>query len=122
MRRALASTFLLCTLAAASCRKSEPGAQGAACEQKDDCISGLSCVDGVCTKIDAGEITTATNYCTTLTSLAGSWTFDTTVIGAEDLAPRGINGHFQMKVHVEGCAGTIELTKTGHDDVVYTKN
>lgn len=122
MRRALASTFLLCTLAAAGCRKSEPGAQGAACEQKDDCISGLSCVDGVCTKLDAGEITTATDYCTTLTSLAGSWTFDTTVIGAEDLAPRGINGHFQMKVHVEGCAGTIELTKTGHDDVVYTKN
>jgi hypothetical protein len=42
------------------------------------------------------------------------------VIGAEDLASRGINGHFQMTAKVEGCEGTVELTKTGHDDTVYT--
>lgn len=122
MRRAFASTFLLCTLAAAGCRKSEPDARGTACERNDDCISGLSCVGGVCTKLDADQVTSASDYCTTLAGLAGSWTFDTTVIGAKDLVPRGIHGHFQMKAHVEGCAGTIELTKTGHDDVVYTTN
>ena len=117
MRRALAITVLALLTAC----KSDPGGEGAACEKKEDCAEGLSCVDGVCTKLEQASEPEASAYCTTLEALAGNWTFDTTVVGAEDLVSKGINGHFQMTVKVDGCNATIALTKTGHDDTVYTK-
>ncbi|PRP96534.1 hypothetical protein ENSA5_36100 [Enhygromyxa salina] len=100
--------------------KSEPGEAGASCKAKDDCVAGLNCLDGKCTKLEDEAAPEPTGYCATLAALAGSWTFDTTVIGAEDLAPRGINGHFQMTVTVDNCEGKIALTKSGYDDVVFS--
>jgi hypothetical protein len=119
MRRALAPiVFAGCLLGAC---KADPGGEGASCEKKEDCADGLSCLDGVCTKLAAEPEAKPSPYCATVEALAGSWTFDTTVVGAEELISRGINGHFQMTVTINGCEGTIELTKTGHDDTVYTK-
>jgi hypothetical protein len=122
MRRALAAIVVLgvVVFGVGGC-KSDPGGEGASCDKKEDCADGLSCVDGTCTKLAAEAEAEPSKYCATLEALAGNWTFDTTVVGAEDLASRGINGHFQMVVAREGCTGTIELTKTGHDDTVYTK-
>src|SRR5690606_28730524 len=62
----------------------------------------------------------ASGYCQTVAALAGTWIFDTTVIGAEDLVPRGINGHYEMTIAVDGCTANVQMTKTGHDDVKYT--
>lgn len=120
MRRALATIVLAGFSSLVAC-KSEPGGEGASCSKKEDCADGLSCVDGVCTKLAPPGQADQSRYCTTVAALAGSWTFDTTVVGAEDLTSRGINGHFQMSTKIDGCAGTIELTKTGHDDTVYTQ-
>jgi hypothetical protein len=102
--------------------KSEPGGEGDACKKKEDCAEGLSCVDNTCSKL-ASEPAPAplTGYCQTVASLAGTWTFDTTVIGAEDLDPRGINGHYEMTVAVEDCTASIQLTKTGYDDVKFAE-
>jgi hypothetical protein len=113
------SLCLLATVTISAC-KSEPASEGASCMKKEDCADGLNCLDGTCTKLVA-DAPAANVYCETLTALAGSWKFDTTVVGAEDLSSRGINGHFLMTAKIEGCAGTIELTKTGHDDTVYSK-
>lgn len=124
MRRTLAPVCLLVlpmSLGLFAC-KSEPGGEGASCTKKEDCVEGLSCLDGVCTNLGGDASAQPTGYCATLAELAGDWRFDTTVIGAEDLAPRGINGHFQMQVSVEDCAGKINLSKTGHDDVEYSTN
>lgn len=122
MRRALATLVLagFSSLSVAAC-KGEAGGEGASCSKKEDCAEDLSCVDGVCTKLATPSEPEPSAYCATVEALAGSWTFDTTVVGAEDLTSRGINGHFQMTVTIDGCAGTIDLTKTGHDDTVYTK-
>lgn len=122
MRRALASLALAgCFSLSVGACKSEPGGEGASCSKKDDCTDGLSCVDGVCTKLAGPSEPEPSRYCATVEALAGSWTFDTTVVGAQDLSSRGINGHFQMTATIDGCAGTIALTKTGHDDTVYSK-
>jgi hypothetical protein len=125
MRRALAAILVTGLASGVGCLlgacKADPGGEGASCDKKDDCADGLSCLDGTCTKLAATDEAEPSKYCATLEALAGSWTFDTTVVGAEDLASRGINGHFQMAVTLEGCTGTIELTKTGHDDTVYSK-
>ena len=111
-----ASSFTAC--------KSSPGEEGAACKTKEDCADGLSCVDNVCTKL-AGEgapaPTQASGYCETVAALAGTWTFDTTVIGAEDLAPRGINGHYTMTVTADNCTANVQLVKTGYDEVQYSE-
>lgn len=96
MRRALATLVLagFSSLSVGAC-KSEPGGEGASCSKKEDCAQELSCVDGVCTKLEAPAEAEPSRYCATVEALAGSWTFDTTVIGAEDLTSRGINGHFR---------------------------
>jgi hypothetical protein len=123
MRRALGTTLLagFASLSLLVGCKDDPGGEGAACEKKEDCAEGLSCVDGVCSKLEAPAEAEPSAYCKTVEALAGSWTFDTTVVGAEDLTSKGINGHHQMTVTVDGCTGNVELTKTGHDDTVYTK-
>jgi hypothetical protein len=119
----LSQAFALCfaLLSATGC-KSTPAAEGAACKAKADCAEGLSCVDNVCTTIsgDASAADPASGYCETIAALAGTWTFDTTVIGAEDLAPRGINGHYTMTVTADHCTANVALTKTGYDEVVYS--
>jgi hypothetical protein len=121
MRRALAAIVLAgSSLSLVGCQ-AEPAAEGASCSKKEDCADGLSCLDGVCTKLAPEPKAEQSRYCATVEALAGSWTFDTTVVGAEDLISHGINGHFQMTSKIEGCAGTVELTKTGHDDTVYSK-
>jgi hypothetical protein len=122
MRRTLATLALagISSLSVGAC-KAKPGGPGASCSQKEDCADDLSCVDGVCTKLATQPEAEPSRYCATVEALAGDWTFDTTVVGAEDLTSRGINGHFQMTAKIEGCAGTIALTKTGHDDTVYTE-
>ena len=122
MRRpfALALTFALAGLA--SC-KQDPAAEGGACKKQDDCLDGLSCVEGICKRaVTETPGPTPSGYCATLAAMAGSWTFDTTVVGAETLAPRGINGHFQMTVTVDNCEGKIELSKSGYDDVTFAKD
>ncbi len=120
-RIALAPALFALALAPLAACKSEPGGEGAACKEKQDCGEGLSCVDNVCTKLDADAVAAEpSGYCQTIAALAGSWTFDTTVVGAEDLAPRGINGHYEMTVSVDNCAANVELVKTGYDDVKYS--
>lgn len=99
--------------------KGDPGKEGASCKEKSDCASGLSCVDGKCSNLDGGE-DTPTGYCATVAALEGEWTFDATVVGAETLAPRGINGHYQLIVTTKDCEATAHLTKTGHDKVEYS--
>ncbi len=114
--------FALALVPIGAC-KSELGGEGAVCKKKEDCVEGLSCVDSVCTKL-GGEPATAAEpsaYCETVAQLAGTWTFDTTVIGAEDLAPRGINGHYEMTVAVDNCTAKVQLIKTGYDDVKYSE-
>jgi hypothetical protein len=122
MRLALAPSFaIVIGLALAPACKAEPGDAGAACTKKTDCVDGLSCLDSTCTKLDADPVEVS-RHCASLAALAGTWTFDTTVIGAEDLASRGINGHFQMTVSVDDCEGKVELIKTGYDEVVFAKS
>ncbi|MFO7562246.1 MAG: hypothetical protein R6X02_06355 [Enhygromyxa sp.] len=102
--------------------KSEPGSEGETCKKKEDCVEGLRCVDNVCTRLDAQpDAAQASAYCETLAALAGKWVFDTTVVGAEDLAPRGINGHYEMSVAVDNCTANVQLIKTGYDDVKYSE-
>jgi hypothetical protein len=101
--------------------KSEPGGEGEACTKKEDCAEGLSCVDNSCTKLGGESAAQPTAYCETVAALAGTWAFDTTVVGAEDLAPRGINGHYEMTVAVDNCTANIQLIKTGYDDVKYSE-
>lgn len=121
MRLALGPSFaVVLGLASLAGCKSEPGEAGASCTKKEECADGLSCLDGKCTKLDAAPAE-ATGHCANLAALAGTWTFDTTVVGSEDLSSRGINGHFQMTVSVDNCEGKIDLTKTGYDDVVFAK-
>ena len=122
MRRTLLLLSAVTALGLGACKK-DPAAEGGACKAKEDCLEGLSCVDGVCLRMPGEEqAAEPTGYCGTLAALAGSWTFDTTVIGAEDLAPRGINGHFQMTVSVDNCEAKVELSKSGYDDVVFSKS
>jgi hypothetical protein len=118
MRHAALALALLCSASLHGC-KSEPAAEGEACKIKEDCAEGLSCVDNTCTKIASAPEAAPSGYCQTVAALAGTWTFDTTVIGAEDIASRGINGHYEMTVTVDNCAANIHLIKTGHDDVKY---
>lgn len=120
MRRFALATTLLVGLASLGGCKSEPSGEGEACKQKEDCVEGLSCVDNVCTKLAAEATTEPSSYCQTVAAMAGTWTFDTTVIGAEDLAPRGINGHYEMTVAVDNCSANVQMTKTGYDDVKYS--
>lgn len=119
MRHAALATALLGFALLAGC-SSDPAGEGEACKKKEDCAEGLSCVDNTCTKLAGEAVPQTTPYCETVAALAGTWTFDTTVIGAEDLAPRGINGHYEMTVTVDSCTANIQLIKTGHDDVKYT--
>lgn len=108
-------------LASLGC-KSEPGGEGETCKKKEDCAEGLSCVDNTCIRLeDRTDVSTPGGYCETVAALSGTWVFDTTVIGAKDLALRGINGHYEMSVVVEDCTATIQMIKTGHDDVKYTE-
>jgi len=114
----LPGVVLLC--ASIGC-KSEPAAEGASCKQKSDCAEGLSCLDSVCTQLEGAEqAEPPEGYCATVASLAGEWNFDATVIGAETLAPRGINGHYELTVTTDDCEATAHITKTGHDRVVYS--
>lgn len=103
--------------------KSNPGGEGADCKVKEDCAAGLNCLDGKCTKLEAeGEAADATPWCAALGDLAGEWAFDTTVIGAKDLAARGINGHYQLTVTVTDCKAQAQVTKTGHDKTKYSES
>ncbi|MFV8749719.1 hypothetical protein ACNOYE_04100 [Nannocystaceae bacterium ST9] len=102
--------------------KSELGGEGAACKVKDDCAEGLNCLDGTCTKLATDAVAEATPWCRTLSDLAGEWAFDTTVVGAEDLGARGINGHYQLSVTLTGCEAQAKLTKTGHDKTNYSES
>ncbi|HVI02799.1 MAG TPA: hypothetical protein VM869_29070 [Enhygromyxa sp.] len=120
MRHAALAIATLGLALLASC-KSEPGGEGEACTKKEDCAEGLSCVDNVCTKLGGEPAVQPSAYCETVAALAGTWTFDTTVIGAEDLAPRGINGHYEMTVAVDNCTANLQLIKTGYDDVKYAE-
>ncbi|KIG16773.1 hypothetical protein DB30_04117 [Enhygromyxa salina] len=121
MRIVLAPSFaVVLGLVSLSACKSEPGDAGASCTKKEECADGLSCLDGKCTKLEAPP-EQVTGHCANLAGFAGAWTFDTTVVGSEDLSSRGINGHFQMTVSVDNCEGKIQLTKTGYDDVVFEK-
>ena len=120
MRHAVSAIATLGLALLASC-KSDPGGEGEACTKKEDCAEGLSCVDNVCTKLESEEAAQPAPHCETVAALAGTWTFDTTVIGAEDLAPRGINGHYEMTVTVDNCTANIQLIKTGYDDVKYSE-
>ena len=121
MRVGPATMISLALTATLGC-KSEPGGVGAACTKKDDCVEGLNCLDTKCTELERQTEPNKepTGYCATLADLAGTWTFDTTVIGAKTLTRRGINGHYTMTVTVEDCEGSIELTKSGHDKVEYS--
>jgi hypothetical protein len=104
-----------------SCR-SDPGGEGADCKVKEDCAEGLRCLDNQCTKLeDEAPVAEATPWCAALGDLAGEWVFDTTVIGAKDLAARGINGHYQLAVTVTDCTANAQLTKTGHDKTKYSE-
>lgn len=118
MRHLATATALLGLALLAGC-KSEPGGEGEGCTKKEDCAEGLSCLDNLCTKLGGEPQAESNPYCETVAALTGEWIFDTTVIGAEDLAPRGINGHYQMTVAAEGCTASIQLVKTGHDAVKY---
>ena len=91
---------------------SKPGVKGAACEQTSDCVEGLDCVEGVCAAASTPESAEPSAYCQTLTDLVGDWRFDTTVVGAETLSSRGINGHYLLTVAGEGCEATVSLTTT----------
>lgn len=102
--------------------KSDPGGEGADCKAKEDCADGLSCLDSKCTKLaDDAESAEATPWCAALGDLTGEWAFDTTVIGAKDLAARGINGHYQLAVTVTDCTAQAQVTKTGHDKTKYSE-
>jgi hypothetical protein len=120
MRRLAPALALLASTTLWACKPGSPGVEGDACSKKEDCAEGLSCLDNVCTKLASGEAPAASSYCATVADLAGAWVFDTLVIGAEDLAPRGINGHYEMTVVVDHCAASIGLIKTGYDDVRYS--
>lgn len=134
MRVTAFATALLALTSFAAC-KSTPAREGGSCSKKRDCAEGSSCLDGVCTKLaeDAARakptVKLATKpttklavYCATAAALAGTWTFDTTVVGAERLAPRGTNGHYEMSVVVVDCIASATLTKSGYDEVVYSKD
>jgi|GEM_PF-2658093 len=120
MRLSALATVVVGLVSLVAC-KSEPAGEGEACTKKQDCGAGLSCLDNTCVRLDAeASAATPSGYCATVAAMAGAWTFDTTVVGAEDLASRGINGHYEMTVVVDNCAASINLVKTGYDAVKYS--
>ncbi len=116
--RSAAALGLLCVLG--SC-KSDPGGEGADCKVKEDCAEGLSCLDNKCTNLELAPDAPPTPWCAALGDLGGEWIFDTTVIGAEDLVSRGINGHYKLAITVDDCTGLAAVTKTGFDKTNYSE-
>jgi hypothetical protein len=114
------AAFLVGLALLGSC-KSDPGGVGADCKVKEDCAEGLHCLDGKCSALEEGPPAEATPWCAALGDLAGEWIFDTTVVGAKDLAARGINGHYQLAVTVADCKAQAQVTKTGHDKTNYSE-
>lgn len=119
----------LVTIAMVGCKSAKLGEPGSTCAKKADCAAGLRCLDGVCTKLeDEGPPAEPQAHCEGLAKLAGEWIFDTTVVGAESLVWRGINGHFAMRVEVDPvgrdgeCPARAEIRKLGHDDVEYSED